>query len=175
MYKGISQGNEVYIDKSTGKLVKTAISGTTKEEDWAKSFMGVTALYTGYNLAASKAKDGYSFNEMKAQDGGTLNIQAMLGPLALHSYIGDLLYRYRNGMNLPKGTEVSKQIQKLLIGTDLRAQGPIGNFVEAAYRQDADYLVKGLADIGASLTYPAAVIKDAYGQADPSFCCTSRN
>jgi len=167
LYKGISQGNEVYIDKSTGKLVKTAISGTTKEEDWAKSFMGAVGLFTGYNLAASKAKDGYSFNEMEAQDGGTLNIQAMLGPLALHSYVGDLAYRYRHGMNLPKGTEISKQVQKLLIGTDLRAQGPLGNFVEAAYRQDADYVFKGLSDILASVTYPASVIKDAYGQMDP--------
>jgi hypothetical protein len=167
LYKGITQGKEVYIDKTTGKLVKKSATGTTMEEDIAKSITGVVAFAAGINLAATKAKDGYNFNELETFDGSTANVQALLGPLALHAYAGDIFYRWWNGMNLPKMKEMNKQVTKLLVGTDLRAQGPIGNVVESIYRQDADYFFKAMADLGASATYPAAVLKDVYGQLDP--------
>ena len=167
LYKGITQGKEVYIDKTTGKLVKKSATGTTMEEDIAKSITGVAALSAGYFLASTKAKDGYNFNELETFDGSTANVQALLGPLALHAYVGDIFYRYSSGMNLPKMKEMNKQVTKLLIGTDLRAQGPIGNVVESIFRQDADYFFKAIADLGASATYPASVLKDVYGQLDP--------
>tara|TARA_Y100000114_G_scaffold102549_1_gene95714 strand:+ start:5411 stop:9328 length:3918 start_codon:yes stop_codon:yes gene_type:complete len=155
-------------DPFTNQLMFKAVSRNTDAENFGKGIAGVIALGGGYLLAASKAKDGYNFDEMPVGEGEKKsNILAMLGPLALHSYVGDVLYRYVHGMPLPEMKDASKQVSKLLVGTDLRVQTPVSKVAESIITGNTDKLISSLSDLTASITYPLAVFKDAYGQFDP--------
>lgn len=66
---------------------------------------------------------------------------------------------------------MKRDVRQLLLGADLRAQNSLSEVVEGvmtyADKGDANQLAKAFTDIGASFTYPAAVLKDVYGQFDP--------
>ena len=70
-------------------------------------------------------------------------------------------------MELKPLTEILSDVSKIFIGTDLRVETPLENIISTSLEGDASGFAKALSDLTASFTYPAAVVKDLYGQIDP--------
>ena len=168
----ISAGSKKVINPVTGKAIPQAASSSSWEENLSKELTGGIILGAGYLKAHHGVPLGYEWNEIEnPSNKSKINAQPTLGPMALQFWAMDKFYRLRHGMNLPKAEQMQREMRQLLIGADLRAQNSLTEVIdgvsEYASKGDPNKLAKAFTDIGASFTYPAAVLKDVYGQLDP--------
>lgn len=146
---------------STGKSIA--------DEELAK-FMtgGAMALGTYYGVAKEKIAEGLEWNEVKGTDGQTYDAQSAYGPMSAHMYVADLVARASEGYQI-KGTKaIIEDLNNILVGTEFRPGG--GFTADVARAIDAgnlEPLMNTVTDYFGSYTYPAAVMKDFYGQFDP--------
>ena len=161
-------------DKTTGKNVTVQeevipVSKKTTEEAWARNLTGTLPIALAYNMAGERYNNGLQWNEVRnPADGTIINIQPTLGPMALHVYLGDSAWKLWNtntDISMPDDKTFMQQVALLSIGTDMRGGG---NFISDIIFAGGDEkrLQKGYADLLATFTYPASVIKDMYGQFD---------
>lgn len=165
-------GKKKVINPATGKPMAKAFSASTWEENLGKEISGFLILGAGYYKAYHGVPEGYEWNRAEnPSNKANMNIQAILGPMALQFWAMDKLYRLRHGMPLPEGATMWREVKQLTLGADLRAQNSLTAVIQGAedyaLKGDANQLAKAFTDIGASFTYPAAVLKDVYGQFDP--------
>lgn len=156
-------------------------SGELKDvnERWARQLTGVT-LFTGAVYARASQvefdEDGNAtgmktnFSDMQFGDEGEVSkLGRVSGALAAHTLLADLWVRHKYDLPMPEFSSLAKDT--------LEVAGGLGNMgldkslisdVERAFEDGAWGALGGrLADIGATFTYPATVVRDLQGQIDP--------
>ena len=160
-----------FVSDYTGLTVLRRL-GTGKsiaDEELAK-FMtgGALAIGTYYGVAKEKIADGLEWNEVKGTDGQVYDAQSAYGPMSAHMYVADLMARVSEGYQIKGWLDIAKDLNNILIGTEFRPGGGFTDkVIKALEKSDWEPIGNAITDYFGSYTYPAAVLKDFYGQFDP--------
>ena len=149
--------------------------GKLTDEEWAKQITGGAMFASAYMYQKDNIEQGLNWFEDQLVSGEVTNAQAAMGPTAPMHYVTNVLTRMSMGMpsDMDEPGKLLKNLAKLTIGTEFRPGGTIVDEVTATAQSIVDGkpnyqpLVKVLGDYFGTFTYPAAVVKDFYGQYDP--------
>ena len=160
-----------FVSDYTGLTAVRRLAGgkSIADQELAK-FMtgGALALGTYYGVAKDKVNKGYEWYEAEGPDGQTYDAQSALGPMSLHVYLADLVARAGEGLEVKDTKAILEDLNNILIGTEFRPGGGItGDVARAIDAGNIEPLMNTITDYFGSYTYPAAVVKDFYGQMDP--------
>jgi len=157
-----------FISDYTGlTILRRGITGATTEES-AKFMTGALVFGGLYMTQKENVAKGLEWFEIEGDDGKTYDGQSAFGPLAAQVYIANLFARVTEGQPIKSGTEIGKDLTKILGGTEFRpGTGFIDNALRAAESGNIEPVLNQAFDYLGSFTYPAAVVKDFYGQFDP--------
>ena len=145
------------------------------QEDIAKQFTGAAVFGSAYMYQKDNIEQGLNWFDDQLVSGEVTNAQAAMGPTAPMHYAMNLVARWSMGMpsDFDEPKKLLTNMTKLTIGTEFRPGGTIVDEVIAT----AESLVEGkpswqpllkvVGDYFSTLMYPAAVVKDFYGQYDP--------
>ena len=135
----------------------------------ARQMTGIGLFSALYGLRATQGTEtevGFLIDEQ----GNTVDINRMLGPLTPMYELADLLYRYNNDMPLGDTLYTLAGLEEALLTTGFAFEGSgalskierLTNAIGTDTFEDvaADYL----SDIATRFTYPAAPFKDIFGQ-----------
>lgn len=137
------------------------------DKELAQTVSGLAVFGSMYSMQKERINDGTWWNE-RDQWGKNYDIQSALGPTSLMQYVADYAARASEGAPVKSLREVQTDVAKIIGASDFRP----GNFQGLEQMQkfaetgDATYFFDTLGNYFASFTYPAAVVKDFYGQAD---------
>lgn len=147
----------------------TAIAKGFKAEDIGKALTGAELSFAGYYAVYSqKVHDGTEWNEVGSPDGKIRNGEAAFGPAAGFAYSADLAARIMEGLPTKKTGEILKDYLKIYTGTEFRpSAGLTTKVIQGLEAGNWEPLMQQLTDNVGAFTYPAAVLKDFYGQFDP--------
>jgi hypothetical protein len=151
-------------------VIRRLAAGKSVADEELGKFMTGGALSFGvyYGVAKEKIASDLEWYEVEGPDGQTYDGQAAFGPLSAHMYVADLVARFTEGYEVKDTKAILKDLNKILIGTEFRpGTGLTDAIVQSVESDNLDPLLNQLFDYAASYTYPAAVIKDFYGQFDP--------
>ena len=142
------------------------VKPTTQET--AKFMTGAMTFGGLYSISKDKIHRGLEWFEAEGEDGRVYNAQAALGPASAQVYVADYYARMMEGLPVKPLSEASKDLTKILGGTEFRpGVGLADNIIRAAESGNWEPLTNQIGDYFSSYTYPAAVLKDFYGQFDP--------
>ena len=142
------------------------VKPTTQET--AKFMTGAMTFGGLYSISKDKIHRGLEWFEAEGEDGRVYNAQAALGPASAQVYVADYYARMMEGLPVKPLSEASKDLTKILGGTEFRpGVGLADNIIRAAESGNWEPLTNQVGDYFSSYTYPAAVLKDFYGQFDP--------
>lgn len=157
-----------FVSDYTGlTIIRRGIKDATTKE--ASKFMTGAMMFGGlYAIQKDNILKGLEWNEVEGQDKKVYDGQAAFGPMALHVYTANLVARISEGMPLKKTFDIAKDVQKILGATEFRPGGGLtDSIVKALEAGNVAPLLNQVGDYFGSYTYPAAVVKDFYGQLDP--------
>jgi hypothetical protein len=139
------------------------------DEELAKTMTGGAMSFgVYYGVAKEKIANDLEWYEVEGPDGQPYNGQSAFGPLSAHMYVADFFARYMEGYQTKDENAVLKDLNNILIGTEFRpGTGLTDSIVKAIEADSWEPIWKEVGDYFASYTYPAAVVKDFYGQFDP--------
>lgn len=147
---------------------------------WARQLTGISLFSGAVYARASQVEfddEGNakgiktSFGDIQVGDEGEVSrLGRVAGPLAAHALLADMYVRWKYDLPVPKKSEVAMDA--------LDVAGGLGNMgldagLVSAIRKSVDTgewdagITKRLADIGATFTYPATVLRDLQGNLDP--------
>ena len=157
-----------FISDYTGLTVlRRGITGATTEES-AKAMTGALMFGGLYMTQKENIAKGLEWFEIEGDDGKTYDGQSAFGPMAAHVYLANLFARVTEGQPVKPTAEISKDLTKILGGTEFRpGTGFIDNAVRGFEAGSWEPFLNQVGDYFGSFTYPAAVVKDFYGQFDP--------
>jgi hypothetical protein len=157
-----------FISDYTGlTILRRGITGATTEES-AKAMTGALMFGGLYMTQKENIAKGLEWFEIEGDDGKTYDGQSAFGPMAAHVYLANLLARVTEGQPVKPTAEISKDLTKILGGTEFRpGTGFIDNAVRGFEAGSWEPFLNQVGDYFGSFTYPAAVVKDFYGQFDP--------
>jgi len=156
-----------------GELMQTK-GIIAKEEDAslraARQMTGLMLIGAGISLAQlrnGEADYGSLRNTIANSPGMTEDMKPWLGSSLMHMYVGDLVWRYSNGLpldvNLRELREVFGGIPEfsfdLAIGTEL---------IKAIGSGDTEDFEKELGTVLSTFSYPFTIARDVYAQLDPN-------
>jgi len=142
------------------------VKPTTQET--AKFMTGAMTFGGLYSISKDKIHRGLEWFEAEGEDGRVYNAQAALGPASAQVYVADYYARMMEGLPVKPLSEASKDLTKILGGTEFRpGVGLADNIIRAAESGNWEPITNQVGDYFSSYTYPAAVLKDFYGQFDP--------
>ena len=142
------------------------VKPTTQET--AKFMTGAMTFGGLYSISKDKIHRGLEWFEAEGEDGRAYDAQAALGPASAQVYVADYYARIMEGLPVKPWSEASKDLTKILGGTEFRpGVGLADNIIRAAESGNIEPLTNQIGDYFSSYTYPAAVLKDFYGQFDP--------
>tara|TARA_R100001440_G_scaffold57206_1_gene76994 strand:+ start:2120 stop:5506 length:3387 start_codon:yes stop_codon:yes gene_type:complete len=142
------------------------VKPTTQET--AKFMTGAMTFGGLYSISKDKIHRGLEWFEAEGEDGRVYDAQAALGPASAQVYVADYYARIMEGLPVKPLSEASKDLTKILGGTEFRpGVGLADNIIRAAESGNWEPLTNQVGDYFSSYTYPAAVLKDFYGQFDP--------
>ena len=159
-----------FISDYTGlTLIRRMATGRPMDEkDFARAASGAMMFGALYHVQKDNIEAGLEWFEGTTDDGQEYNAQAALGPAAFQAYMANLFARIQGGHEVKSTSEIKRDIAKITVGTEFR---PSGTAVDKAIRAidsgDTKPLVDLMTDYFGAYTYPAAVVKDFYGQFDP--------
>ena len=137
-------------------------------EEAAKFMTGAMAFGGLYAVQKDNIAKGLEWFEVEGEDGKAYDGQAAFGPLSAQVYLANLFARVSEGQPIKSITDITKDLTKIMGGTELR---PGGGIVDKSIRGfeagSWQPFLDGVGDYFGSFTYPAAVLKDFYGQLDP--------
>jgi hypothetical protein len=163
------------------KFASKVYSGELKDpqERIARQLTGIT-LFSGavYARASQVEKDENgkaismktSFSDMQfGEEGETLKLGRVSGPLAAHQLLGDLYVRWYYDLPPPKLDSLIRDTLDVAgglgnMGFDKNLISKIENAIET---KDLSELGVFFADVGATFTYPTTVLRDVQGQITP--------
>ena len=133
-----------------------------------KTATGAMMFGSLYHVQKDNIKNNLEWYQGQTDDGQTYNAQAALGPAAFHAYVANLAARVKGGDPVKTPAEIKRDFTKIVIGTEFRPSGTaIDKVIKAVDAGDTKPLVDLITDYFGAYTYPAAVVKDFYGQFDP--------
>ena len=150
--------------------------GKLTDEEWAKQMTGGALFASAYMYQKDNIEQGLNWFDDQLVSGEITNAQAAMGPVAPIHYAANIAARVFMGMpnDLVDDTDrFLANVTKLTIGTEFR---PGGTFVDEMITTaksimdgNPNYqpMLKVFGDYFSTVTYPAAVVKDFYGQYDP--------
>lgn len=153
--------------------------GDTTAEEFSKQMTGAVMLgsamlmqrdniINGLEWFEEAVTDGHMGPDGRYQKGEATNAQAAMGPTAAIHYTANVMQRYLMGMPMKEIGEMRKEMQQILVGTEFRPGGGAVADMEAFLSTgEPARFIKMLGDYTSAFTYPAAVLKDFYGQFDP--------
>ena len=150
-------------------LRRLAAGKSVADEELAKTMTGgALSLAIYYGVAKEKIANNLEWYEVEGPDGQIYDGQSAFGPLSAHMYVADLVARFTEGYEVKDTKAILKDLNKILIGTEFRpGTGLTDAIVQSVESDNLDPVLNQLFDYAASYTYPAAVVKDFYGQFDP--------
>ena len=148
---------------------RVAASKRIDDKEWAKSMTGAMGMTALLAMNMQKVHDGTEWNEVIDPTNDLVyDGQSAMGPLTAQQYMMDHFARRMEGMETKDTATVLKDLSKILGASEFRPDtGIVNDFVRFAEGTDTKGFTRSLADILAPMTYPAAVLKDFYGQFDP--------
>ena len=158
-------------------LLNTLRRGTGQtQEAVAKQMSGAMIFAGAYMVQKDNITNGLQWFEEQLTNKDVTNAQAAMGPAAPVHYVANQLARVQMGMpnKLQDDTGLFlKDMTKLMVGSEFRPGGTIVDETVRTAQSIADGkpnyqpVMKLLGDYFSTYTYPAAVVKDFYGQFDP--------
>ena len=158
-------------------LLNTLRRGTGQtQEAVAKQMSGAMMFAGAYMVQKDNITNGLQWFEEQLTNKDVTNAQAAMGPAAPVHYVANQLARVQMGMpnKLQDDTGLFlKDMTKLMVGSEFRPGGTIVDETVRTAQSIADGkpnyqpVMKLLGDYFSTYTYPAAVVKDFYGQFDP--------
>ncbi len=158
-------------------LLNTLRRGTGQtQEAVAKQMSGAMMFAGAYMVQKDNITNGLQWFEEQLTNKDVTNAQAAMGPAAPVHYVANQLARVSMGMpnKLQDDTGLFlKDMTKLMVGSEFRPGGTIVDETVRTAQSIADGkpnyqpVMKLLGDYFSTYTYPAAVVKDFYGQFDP--------
>ena len=157
-----------FISDYTGlTILRRGIKGATTEES-AKAMTGALMFGGLYMTQKENIAKGLEWFEVEGEDGKVYDGQAAFGPLSAHVYAANYIARLMEGAPVKPTGEALKDLTKIMGATEFRpGTGLTDNLVKALEAGNTEPLLNQLGDYFGSFTYPAAVVKDFYGQLDP--------
>jgi hypothetical protein len=148
--------------------------GNMTDREIAKTITGSAGLAGAYMVQQQNALADRNWHDAESET-GVYNAQAAMGPTAPMHYVMAQMARAQEGLpnDFEETGKLATNLTKLLIGTEFR---PGGTFVDeglAVVQSISDGepnlqpIMKVFGDYFSTVTYPAAVLKDLYGQFDP--------
>lgn len=159
-----------FISDYTGLTIarRLASGSSVEDEAFAKAATGA-AMFAGlYQVQKKNVQEDREWYVAEDDAGTPYNATAALGPSATLAYLANLAVRLREGAPVKDSKAILKDLNKLLIGTEFRPNSGISDkIVRAVESGNTAPLVDAIGDYFSAYTYPAAVVKDFYGQFDP--------
>ena len=159
-----------FISDYTGlTLIRRLATGRSiADEEFGKAMTGAAAFGALYQVQKDNIANNLEWFQAQTDDGQTYNAQAALGPGAFHAYTANLAARVMAGQEVKSNAEIKKDIAKIAIGTEFRPSGTaVDKVIRAVESGDTKPLWDLVGNYFSAFTYPAAVVKDFYGQFDP--------
>lgn len=151
--------------------------GSLTSEEWAKQTTGALMLAGAYMMQRDNANRDLKWFEEDFRTGEVTNAQAAMGPTAPLQYLMSQFARMQEGLptDIQNDREAFRSnVLNLIVGTEFRPGGTAldelwDTAASLGSEEGANYqpLMKVVGDYFGSFLYPAAVIKDFYGQFDP--------
>jgi hypothetical protein len=149
--------------------------GKLTDEEWAKQLTGAAVFGSAYMYQKDNIEQGLNWFEDQLVSGEVTNAQAAMGPTAPMHYVTNVITRMTMGMpsDMDEPKKLLTNLTKLTIGTEFRPGGTIVDEVittaESLVEGKPNWqpLLKVVGDYFSTFSYPAAVVKDFYGQYDP--------
>lgn len=157
-----------FVSDYTGlTILRRGITGATTEES-AKAMTGAMMFGGLYMTQKDNIAKGLEWFEVEGEDGKVYDGQAAFGPMSAHVYAANYIARLMEGAPVKSNGEALKELNKIMGATEFRpGTGITDNLIKALEAGDTEPLLNQVGDYFGSFTYPAAVLKDFYGQLDP--------
>ena len=157
-----------FISDYTGlTILRRGIKEATTE-DSAKAMTGALMFGGLYMTQKENIAKGLEWFEVEGEDGKVYDGQAAFGPMSAHVYAANYIARLMEGVPVKPSIETAKDLTKIMGATEFRpGTGIVDNLMRALEAGDTEPLLNQAGDYLGSFTYPAAVLKDFYGQLDP--------
>jgi len=141
--------------------------GDITAEQFSKQMTGAAMFAGAAYMQMDNIQNGLEWYEERMTSGETTNAQAAMGPAAFIHFASNWALRKANGLPTKEWNEVRKDAQAILLGTEFRpGGGALGDLENAFVNGTPEQGLKVVGDYLSSFTYPAAVVKDFYGQFD---------
>ena len=141
--------------------------GNITAEEFSKQMTGAAMFAGAAYMQMDNIQSGLEWYEERMTTGETTNAQAAMGPAAFIHFASNWTLRKANGLPTKEWNEVRKDAQAILLGVEFRpGGGALGDLENAFVNGTPEQAVKVVGDYLSSFTYPAAVVKDFYGQFD---------
>ena len=156
--------------------------GKLTDDEWAKQLTGAAVWFSAYMYQKDNIEQGLNWFEDQLVSGEVTNAQAAMGPTAPIHYATNIVARIAMGMPndlLDDQDRFSRNMLNLVLGSEFRPSGTaIDEVTDTIYNLakavadgetalDLQPLARVVGDYFSTVTYPAAVVKDFYGQFDP--------
>ena len=141
--------------------------GDITAEEFSKQMTGAAMFAGAAYMQMDNIQNGLEWYEERMTTGETTNAQAAMGPSAFIHFASNWALRKANGLPTKEWNEVRKDAQAILLGVEFRpGGGALGDLENAFVNGTPEQGLKVVGDYLSSFTYPAAVVKDFYGQFD---------
>jgi len=138
----------------------------SNEDRMVRQLTGTALLALGYTIASSK-KGEVDYGSIETEVGGDADLAPSAGFLIAPMFLGDLLYRYDEGLNMPSYSKALLESAEVLGGLgDLGVDASLGKEIYKS-AQDGEFTVnlqKLLGNVAATFTYPGTLARDVKGQ-----------
>ena len=157
-----------FVSDYTGlTIARRGIKGATTE-DVSKLMTGAMMFGGLYTVQKENIAKGLEWFEVEGEDGKVYDGQAAFGPMSAHVYASNYIARLMEGVPVKSNGEAFKDLTKIMGATEFRpGTGLVDNLMKALEAGDWKPILDQIGDYAGSFTYPAAVVKDFYGQLDP--------
>ena len=157
-----------FISDYTGLTIARRGFKNAMTEDYARFMTGATMFAGAYSIQKDNIEEGREWFEAEGRDGQIYNAQAALGPAAATHWTANMVARIMNGEEIKDPSMLLREFVKIAGGTEFRPNAGIADkMFQAVEAGDITPALDTFFDYFASYTYPAAVVKDFYGQFDP--------
>ena len=141
--------------------------GDITAEEFSKQMTGAAMFAGAAYMQMDNIQNGLEWYEERMTSGETTNAQAAMGPAAFIHFATNWTMRKANGLPTKEWNETRRDAQAILLGTEFRpGGGALGDLEKAFVDGSPEQALKVVGDYLSSFTYPAAVVKDFYGQFD---------
>ena len=159
-----------FISDYTGLTIarRGMFGNTVKDEDYAKFMTGAVVAAGLYQTQGWNIENDREWYEAEGATKNSYNAQAALGPAATVAYLMHQTRRSIEGLPMKDTPTMLKDLGKLVLGTEFRpGSGLISKVAASVDSGNLDPVMNEIGDYFSSFTYPAAAVKDFYGQFDP--------